>query len=234
MTPSTTSREKQLILVTGGVRAGKSDFAQQLAQRLSSGPKSVGEMGRQVMFVATAEALDAEMEERIRRHRTSRPADWSTVEEPVHLSEAIGKAPLDAGIVLIDCLNLWVGNLLLWHEANGETGIEERTLDSTSILLDLYQRSRATFILVSNEVGMGLVPSHPLGRLFRDILGKVNQRVAARADKVYLLVAGLPIELKALADPHSSRPKDEECAAVGSAQTLRPPSAAAGWSAAPK
>ncbi|MCZ6788939.1 MAG: bifunctional adenosylcobinamide kinase/adenosylcobinamide-phosphate guanylyltransferase [Chloroflexi bacterium] len=191
---------KRLILVTGGARAGKSGFALRLAQGLSL-PAEPG--STPVLFVATAEAGDAEMEERIREHRSSRPAEWSTLEEPIHLSEAVSTAlsepgTRDAGVVVVDCLNLWVSNMLLAGQDSERAAIEEGVLDSARRLLECYQQGTASFVLVSNEVGLGLVPSHPLGRHFRDLLGKVNQLVAAEADEVYLLVAGLPLELKAL------------------------------------
>ena len=195
---------KRLILVTGGARAGKSDFAQRLAQGLSlpAEPDSTP-----VLFVATAEAGDAEMEERIREHRSSRPAEWSTLEEPINLPEAVSEAlgepsTRDVGVVVVDCLNLWVSNMLLAEQDRAQAGIEEGVLDSARRLLECYQQSRASFVLISNEVGMGLVPPNPLGRHFRDLLGKVNQLVAAEAEEVYLLVAGLPLELKALSGQH--------------------------------
>ncbi len=157
------------------------------------------------------------MEERIRRHRASRPVGWRSLEEPIHLPLAIAEAltpnpsPTSGrgaggegcnAVVLVDCLNLWVSNLLLQGQGKEPASIEAEVLDSAKSLLDCYERGRATFILVSNEVGLGLVPAHPLGRQFRDMLGKVNQMVAARADKVYLLVAGLPLELKSLSSQH--------------------------------
>ena len=200
--------KKELILVTGGVRAGKSEFAQRLAQKLSLAPGVEYTQYRPVLFVATAEALDDEMEERVRRHRASRPPGWRTLEEPVRLPEAIAEAlahpdPKDgAGVVLVDCLNLWVSNLLLRGQGKEGAGIEDGILDSARRLLECYERGRVSFILVSNEVGLGLVPTHRLGRQFRDVLGKVNQLVAARADKVYLLVAGLPLELKSMSGQH--------------------------------
>ena len=195
---------KRLILVTGGARAGKSDFALKLARGLSL-PAEPG--WTPVLFVATAEARDAEMEERIREHRSSRPPEWHTLEEPIRLPEAVSTAlresgTRDAKVVVVDCLNLWVSNMLLAGRDREQAAIEEGVIDSARRLLECYRRSRATFVLVSNEVGLGLVPSHPLGRHFRDVLGKVNQLVAAEADEVYLLVAGLPLELKALSGQH--------------------------------
>ena len=223
-----TPEEKELILVTGGARAGKSDFAQKLAHQISVSPtyveadgglpleylspqQQIGTSGdhvyedclpdsqaRKVLFVATAEPRDAEMEERIRRHRSSRPTDWNTLEEPIYLAEAIARTSYGVRVVLVDCLNLWISNLLLGTNDEDLADVEQAALDSAERLLDCYEGGAATFILVSNEVGMGLVPSYPLGRNFRDVLGKVNQVVAARADKVYLLVAGLSLELKSL------------------------------------
>ena len=213
------TQEKQLILVTGGARAGKSDFAQKLAQHLSLCPAQTGEgtgdgEKRQVIFVATAEALDAEMEDRIQRHRAGRPGEWLTIEEPVHLPEAISRASRGDEIVLVDCLNLWVSNLLLRGEGKEEAEIERETLDAARDLLECYQQGNATFVLVSNEVGLGLVPTHPLGRQFRDLLGKVNHLIAARSDETYLLVAGLPLALKALGSrtqlPWEGRPWESQ------------------------
>ena len=188
---------RELIVVTGGARAGKSDFAQRLADHLSPAA-SDGRTGA-VLFMATAEAIDPEMADRIQRHRSSRPADWRTLEEPLHVTEAISQASVsEDAVILIDCLNLWVSNLLIRGQDTAHGVVEEGIYEATRRLLDNYEGGRATYILVSNEVGLGLVPGNPLGRRFRDALGKVNQMVAARADRVYLLVSGLPLELKSL------------------------------------
>ena len=188
--------QRELILVTGGARAGKSDYARRLAEEFSTADAESDE--KTVLFVATAEAGDPEMVERIQNHRASRPARWQTLEEPLHLVEAITRVSVGDGIVLIDCLNLWVSNLLLSGQDREPAVIEKQVLDAAGRLLDYYERAQTTFILVTNEVGLGLVPTHPLGRQFRDVLGKVNQMVAAKADRVYLLVSGLPLELKSL------------------------------------
>ncbi len=182
--------KNELILVTGGTRAGKSDFALKLASGLE----------RPVLFVATAEVKDEEMAERVERHRASRPGHWRTLEEPTGLPEAISNTlqPSEGEwVVLMDCLNLWVSNLLLAREGR-ETGraIEEEIRVLVDRLLDWHDRSGTTLILVTNEVGLGLVPTNRLGRQFTDILGKANQMVAAKAERVYLLVSGLPLELK--------------------------------------
>lgn len=167
----------KLILVLGGARAGKSTFALRLAEaQLGDG---------QGCFIATAQALDDEMSERIARHRAERSAQWITVEEPFQLDVALLQAAA-AKVVLIDCLTLFVSNWLLRSE-NELQPIVDRMLANLK---------SQTVICVSNEVGLGIVPDNPLGRTFRDLLGRVNQQFAAAADEVYLLVAGLPLQLK--------------------------------------
>ena len=184
---------KELVLVTGGGRAGKSDFAQDLAL------SQAGDSG--VLFVATAEVADQEMEERVRRHKASRPPEWRTVEEPIDLAGAISGAVAASWgepVVLVDCINFWVSNQLLRQQGARAEEAETAILDSADGLLDCYRANGSTFILVTNEVGLGLVPTHPLGRRFRDALGRVNQVLARAADRVYLVVSGIPVELKAL------------------------------------
>ena len=157
--------------------------------------------GCRVLYVATAEALDDEMRQRIAAHRGRRPSEWDTLEEPLALPSALAPrlAP-DAlegyDTCLLDCLTLWISNMLLAMEDNPNA--EKEILSAASELLDTYERSSATWIVVSNEVGLSVVPASPLGRTFRDIQGRVNQMFAARADRVYLLVAGLAMDLKAL------------------------------------
>lgn len=170
----------KLILVLGGARAGKSTFALRLAEDYA------GEGS--VCFIATAQALDDEMTQRISHHREERPSHWTTIEEPYHLDEALIKAS-DSDVALIDCLTLFVSNWLLRED--------EHTLNevSTRFLANVSSRTQTT-IVVSNETGLGLVPENPLGRTFRDLLGRVNQQFAEAADEVYLLVAGLPLRLK--------------------------------------
>jgi adenosylcobinamide kinase/adenosylcobinamide-phosphate guanylyltransferase len=174
---------RSLVLITGGARSGKSAFAQRLAES----------RGGEVLFVATAEALDDEMAERIARHRADRPAHWRTLEAPRGLAGALAAAP-PAPIVLLDCVTLWVTNLLLAEGAAWDSAVAE--LDA---LLAWRRASRAELIAVTNEVGLGIVPADLLSRTYRDWLGAFNQRLAAEAGSVYLCVAGIPLEIKRLA-----------------------------------
>ena len=164
----------EFIFVTGGARSGKSSFALEKAIELG---------GDDVTFVATAERSDDEMVERIARHQLERPTMWRTIEAPreVHLTD------LKSRVVLLDCLSLFVSNLLL-------DGLEEETI-LERVRLSLESRAQ-TLIVVSNEVGMGLVPEYLLGRQFRDVLGRANQLVARASTQAFFLVAGIPLRLK--------------------------------------
>lgn len=168
-------------LVLGGVRSGKSRYAQQLA----------GQSGR-VVFIATAEARDdEEMHRKIERHRAERPAHWTTVEEPIALASALRSSEPNADAILIDCLTIFAASLMEKFSRD-DAGLQAHLTE----LCDALQTTRCRVILVSNEVGSGVVPAHALGRRFRDLLGEINQRVAAAADTVLLMVAGLPLALK--------------------------------------
>ena len=174
---------KTLTLVLGGVRAGKSDYAQRLAAD-----------GGRVLFVATAEAGDPEMAARIESHRRNRPAGWDTLEEPVDLAAALSPIVDRYETVLLYCLTLWVSNLLLKgpnpHATRGDV------LPAARKLLELYRGGNTSWIVVSNEVGLGVVPPTELGRIYADELGRANQYVAAEADDVYFMAAGLPLRMK--------------------------------------
>jgi adenosylcobinamide kinase / adenosylcobinamide-phosphate guanylyltransferase len=185
----------RIVLITGGARSGKSRFAERLAAA----------HGTAVRYVATAQALDAEMDERIARHRAQRPTAWNTVEAPSDLVAALDGTD-DAGAVLVDCLSLWTSNRLLalgddetlgWWESVAalETALTEELRAATAHA----RRQRWDLLLVTNETGFGVVPATPLGRAFRDLLGRLNQVAAEDADAVYLVVAGLAVEMKALA-----------------------------------
>lgn len=177
----------EVILVTGGSRSGKSTYALRLAEALP-GPRA---------FIATCPAVDAELTERIREHRRlRRPSLWqATIEEQTDLAGALRGAE-DYPVILVDCLTLWINNLL--HEArqNGrdltESGITKLSLE----LLATCANIRGTVIFVTNEVGMGIVPDNAISRLYRDLAGRCNQEMAAGADTVTLLACGLPLELK--------------------------------------
>ena len=165
------------VLFLGGARSGKSRLAQARAER------GTGEL----VFVATAEALDAEMTERIARHRAERGSRWRTVEAPRSLPELLKRECAPDRIVLVDCLTLWLSNVMLADEDIGA---------ATSDLISAIDAQRGTLLLVSNEVGLGIVPETPLGRRFRDAAGRLNQSVAAVADQVLLVAAGLAITMK--------------------------------------
>lgn len=184
-TSDTSPNQRKLIVILGGARSGKSTRAQQLAESYN----------QPVLFVATAEAGDEDMASRIAKHKAERPAHWRTLEEPRTLASALRQTEL-APIVLLDCATLWVTNMLLAPEARWEVALAE--LDA---LLTWYRTQCVTLIVVSNEVGLGIVPADSMTRTFRDWLGRFNQQLAAEADEVYLMVAGLAIELKALARP---------------------------------
>jgi len=168
-------------LVLGGVRSGKSRYAQQLAER-----------AERVAFIATAERRDdPEMTAKIERHRADRPAHWTTIEEPLRLAEAIQQSGSEHEVVVVDCLTLFAANLL---EACGrDRSKQELYIDQLCVAL---RNTPCSVILVSNEVGSGVVPAYELGRQFRDLVGEINQRVASVAGTVLFMVAGLPLALK--------------------------------------
>jgi adenosylcobinamide kinase/adenosylcobinamide-phosphate guanylyltransferase len=166
-------------LILGGARSGKSALA---------GRRAV-ESGREVIWIATAEAGDDEMVERIARHRSERPAQWKTVEEPLHLAEVLRRLANADFCVVVDCLTLWLTNLLLAEDAS----LLEQEV---SALLDILPKLPGQVILVANEVGLGIVPENALARRFRDEAGRLNQAVAARCDHVTFVAAGLPLVLK--------------------------------------
>jgi adenosyl cobinamide kinase/adenosyl cobinamide phosphate guanylyltransferase len=176
--------QQGLTLVTGGARSGKSAFAQQQATRHRG----------DVLFLATAEARDNDMAARIARHKAERPATWRTLEAPLGVAQALAGAVPPASLVLLDCVTLWVSNLLLSEGATWQRA--EAELDA---LLAWYRSASVELLVVTNEVGLGIVPADPLSRTFRDWLGLFNQRLAAEADTVYLLVSGLALDVKALA-----------------------------------
>jgi len=182
-----------LTLLLGGVRAGKSARAVTLAAaRRGNGS---------VLFVATAEALDDEIRERIDAHRRERPADWRTVESPLDLAADIARvlhdSPREYSVIIVDCLTVWVSNILLSlpDTVDGERDVAGRARALLNVLTRATSNGMSV-ILVSNEVGLGVVPPTALGRRYRDMLGRANQLAAAAADEVLLLIAGIELPLK--------------------------------------
>ena len=195
-----------LTLILGGVRSGKSRFGQELAHHVG---------GDNVLFVATAESRDDEMARRIDKHRQSRPSAWQTLEQPLGTGQAITAYESPKPVVLLDCLTLLVSNVLFEVESDlnspeGISAIESRMQAEVDSLIRVAEVRRCHLIIVSGEVGMGLVPETPLGRLFRDLLGWANQRIASRATSTYLLVAGLPINIATLASSVQQASRDLE------------------------
>ncbi len=182
----------KIVLVTGGARSGKSEVAEQLAAAFS---------GR-VIYLATAGVYDDEMVHRVEKHQSRRPAHWVTVEETHWLARALMAVPCGS-CVLVDCLTLWITNLLLDDslppQGAAEVEQEEYIINETVRVMETARSRELLLILVSNQVGCGVVPDNRLGRLFRDVAGRVNQQVAALADRVYLVTAGIPVELKSVA-----------------------------------
>jgi adenosylcobinamide kinase/adenosylcobinamide-phosphate guanylyltransferase len=189
----------KIILILGGARSGKSSFAEQKARELG---------GDAVLYVATSEAKDDEMRLRIQKHRAARPAGWDTLEVPRHLAPAIQASGSPARVILVDCITFLVSNhLMAASEPLGDPfgppstdpfdeTIEAAVRADVRALVQLARQNDLTLLVVSNEVGMGLVPAYDLGRAYRDLLGRANQDLASQADEVYLMVAGLPIYLK--------------------------------------
>ncbi|MDP2744554.1 MAG: bifunctional adenosylcobinamide kinase/adenosylcobinamide-phosphate guanylyltransferase [Dehalococcoidia bacterium] len=178
------------VLILGGLRSGKSRFAVELAAR----------RGRRVLFVATATAGDAEMKRRIELHRKARPPGWRTLEVPREVGQSILRGLGDAEVVVVDCLTLLVSNVM---QGGGQAAIRagqealgKAVLEEMEWLVKCMEESPADFIVVSNEVGAGIVPVNRLARVYSELLGQANQIVAAKADEVYLMVAGIPVPIK--------------------------------------
>jgi len=182
---------KRCILIIGGAGSGKSHFAQELAPKL----------GGTVLFVATAVAGDEEMRQRIEEHKRKRSAVWSTLEVTTQVGSQIEHKIGDAQVVIVDCITLLVNNIFSQYSDQSSEQIdapliEKRLIAEVGELIEGINRLDASFIIVTNEVGLGLVPANRLGRLYRDLLAKANRMLTQAADEVYLMVAGLPVPIK--------------------------------------
>ena len=174
-----------MYLITGGARSGKSRCAEALAWTLAEDD---------VLYIATLNADDEEMARRVARHRARRPAAWRTAEASLDVATVVTKAT--ESVLLIDCLSGLVANVLMRHESEGESAAVDAVLSVVTELAEALQQSPATAIIVTNEVGGGVVPAYPLGRWYRDALGLANQQLAHVADAVCLMTVGLPQTLK--------------------------------------
>jgi adenosylcobinamide kinase/adenosylcobinamide-phosphate guanylyltransferase len=172
--------DKRLIFVTGGCRSGKSQFALDYASRHF----------QKKLYLATCEAFDEEMVKRIEQHQLRRGSDWQTVEEPIKIAEAIKQHGKDMEVILLDCVTLWLSNLLMREKDDREI------VNEVDEFIDTMKQAQSSCVIVSNEVGMGLVPVAALGRRFRDLSGMANQKMAQAAQTVVFMVSGIPILLK--------------------------------------
>lgn len=172
---------KVIEFIIGGCRSGKSRYALESASRFSVKKRT---------FVATCVPLDDEMRERVARHQQERGAAWSTIEAPLELPEAILEKGASSDVILVDCLTLWISNLLMESEAL------DTVFDHVGRLLKSLEQASCSIIIVSNEVGTGIVPENRLARLYRDAVGWTNQRIATHADRVFWMVAGIPVQIK--------------------------------------
>jgi len=173
------------VFITGGARCGKSEFAERIALGF----------GAPLGYLATAQALDGEMGVRIKKHQQRRGDAWQTVEEPIRLAPTLSGHDGRFRAILIDCLTLWLTNLLLIHENSGDEA-EELIIAAVRELETALRVMTTPVIVVSNEVGMGIVPEHRLGRIFRDVAGRANQIIAAASDEAWLVASGIPLRLK--------------------------------------
>ncbi|HEX9840895.1 MAG TPA: bifunctional adenosylcobinamide kinase/adenosylcobinamide-phosphate guanylyltransferase [Anaerolineales bacterium] len=182
--------QSKITLILGGARSGKSSYAQSLAE----------ETGRSVTYLATAQALDDEMSARIQKHRAERPPNWETLEIPFGISSHVGQIKTD--VVVLDCITLLVTNVLMQFVKNDINDIVEEAPFTRALqkevdeLITNIRTGKQDWIIVSNEVGLGLVPPYQMGRIYRDMLGWANQRLARAADKVIFMVAGIPAVIK--------------------------------------
>ena len=169
----------KLIFITGPVRSGKSNFAVNLAKKSK----------KKIIFIATCKPVDTEMKERIKKHKQQRPKEWITIEEEIDLGSVLRNISKDK-LIIIDCITLWVSNLF-FHNFN-----EKEILKIVNDLISIIKRKGLSVIIVSNEVGWGIVPNNKIARNFRDIMGIIHQKISESSNEIYLLVSGIPIKLK--------------------------------------
>jgi len=174
------------IFITGGARSGKSRFAEELAQQF----------GVPLGYLATAQSLDDEMKERVRTHQGRRDNDWHTIEEPLMLTQSLASNDGLYKCILVDCITIWLSNLLLQYDDKQGEGLEELIMEKVRSLTKTLREIKTPVIMVSNEVGLGIVPENRLARIFRDIAGRANQLLAAEADEVYVVISGISLKLK--------------------------------------
>lgn len=191
----------QFTLITGGARSGKSTFAEQLAAQDK----------RPVIYIATAQIWDEEMAIRVKKHQQQRPSSWRLIEEPLHIQKILTQLKDEDAVILLDCVTLWLTNMLLAGQAEQEKQtspadspdhsyiydfVEPKILAEVKEVARLAQAIKPQVIFVSNEVGQGIVPENPLARAYRDLAGRSNQILAGSAEHVYMVIAGLPLDLK--------------------------------------
>lgn len=184
----------KIVLVTGGARSGKSTF----------GEKYIAELSDRIAYIATAIPFDDEMKSRISHHRSSRPQEWTTVEKYFEIDRIIPSIAVEHNGIILDCVTIMVSNMMLeapdvdWDQPDPAriNEIQEAALDHAKAIVSAMRASELSGVLITNEIGMGIVPENPMARAFRDIAGRVNQAIAAIADEVWLLVSGIPVKIK--------------------------------------
>jgi len=184
----------KIVLVTGGARSGKSTF----------GEKYIAELASRIAYIATAIPFDDEMKSRILHHRDSRPQEWTTVEKYFEIDRVIPSIAVEHNGIILDCVTLMVSNMMLeapdvdWENPDPSkvNDIQEAALTHAKAIVEALRASSMSGVLITNEIGMGIVPENPMARAFRDIAGRVNQAIAAMSDEVWLLVSGIPVKIK--------------------------------------